>query len=209
MRKTFLYVILNAITLGNVLPGAAPSIEHAAGSTASVPVDITYTFSWVKSGTVYHQMCDFITERLNVLIYKANDGKLYYLLGKIDSMNIMLAGEVSKENARIFLEKDMTDFIKCMLSNSAHSGKIVTESYFRARDMDEQKILQQYVLGENNLSITGNEWMINLNVITREGGIEAWTTTGTVSPLAISMFSRKLVKPGGTIRMPTKDEIIN
>jgi len=206
----YAYIALSIIVLNNA-PFFSKCITACyADNQVSAAEDITIAVPWVKSGKVLVQKGDFLYGPLSVLLYKDKDGKYLCLTGRIDTMNSVLANEVKKEDARQFLEKQMTEFIYDALSYPVASNTIITEGYVNLHEKDKE-VLKPYAISEihpfatntKNMKVTGNTWTININVATRLGAIEAWVVSGTVDPLTITAFSKTILKPNGTLHPDT------
>jgi hypothetical protein len=208
VTKLFSLAVLWLVALAAVLIGQPPAATNAALSGVSSAIDVTYVVPWVKSGKVFHQKCDFLDGRFDVVVYKSKEGKCYFIPGRIDSMNIMIENEIKKSDATRFLEKYMTSFIQSMLSTPMASSIIITESYVKNMDAAERSIAEPYIINEKNpyisntkdITISENEWVLNIYVITDFGAIESWSVSGTIDPLIITTFCRKIIKPNGTFR---------
>jgi hypothetical protein len=214
--KGYVCIILGILAPGCALLMGSPSVKSKASAEVSKGFDITFVFPWIKSGKILHQKCDFLHGRFDAMIYETKDGRHFYLQGRMDSMNIVLAGEVKKEDALQFLETKMTDFIQALMSDPIASSWLVTENYVQGMPADEQEILKPYIINEKkpyvsnkkDMTVSQNEWVMNLNVATKYGAIESWSISGTVDPLVINTFCRKIIKPRGTLRELKKDEIL-
>jgi len=206
--KKYIYIALGIIALSNAPFSGKYIAKCYADGQVSAGKDVTIAFPWVKSGKILQQRCDFLFGQFDTLVYETKDGKYFCLQGRIDTMNMVLANEVRKEDALQFLEKAMTSFVHDILSYPLASNSIITEGYIK-NHADDQKILQPYIISEphpfvsntKNLTVSENAWIMNFNVATKLGAIEAWLISGTVDPLAITAFSRKIIKPNGTLKI--------
>jgi hypothetical protein len=195
------YIFLSIACVGNpglVMPDGGK--RWTEGKKMDEATDITFAFPWVKNGKVFSQRFKTIHEDLVVYFYKSKNGEYYYLRDQMESLNVMLANEVGKENAVNFLnDKKMIDFIKDMFSDPVIGSILLTERFIEGKNADEKKILQKYNLNGKHLSVNGNDWVMKINIITKNGSVESWTVSGMVNPLAVNMFSKTLREPSGTV----------
>jgi len=215
--KIYIFIIVTALALNNmplkgqvyILQGDAPYKNPPAVTDGE---DVTFYWKWVKSGKVFMQKGYFPAgEDYSILVYKTKDGEYFYLSGCMDSMNVMLAKEVKKEEALQFLEKEMTAFIHDILRPPTAGSAIITKRYVETTGVDfGRKILEPYIIDKEEpyvpyvpnkkiVTVEGNKWTINLNVRTKYGAIEAWLISGTVDPLRITTFNKNILKPEGTL----------
>jgi len=152
----------------------------------------------LKSGKVMWQLY-FIHGRFSVKFYKTLGGDYLYLPLRMDSINEMLADRASKESAAHYIEKHMSFFVRTLFSDPVSRNNNITERYVADKSAEDKKILQQYILSGKNVTVDGNKWQATFNMATEKGAIEAWSISGTVEPLAVTAFSKTLLKPNGTL----------
>lgn len=185
----------------------------------NVPAPVFHTYppegylnAFVKHGKLLYQETSLNSGGFFTYLYQNPAGKWFMLQSNITGINEFFRSEIDTKEARDkFLSRaTMTVFLKDNITSNravvlnCSKADLPNEPIWVPRDKPmDQKVrhkLQSYYLDFDQLApvITGNLWTLKFNTFTDLGGVEAWETTGTVNPLQITSFTRRVAEADGT-----------
>jgi hypothetical protein len=150
---------------------------------------------------------------LRSYVYKHDQKGWMLMHGNLGVVNEFLKVELTDEKAaNPFLKNDLCDFIIVnMANNDTHpiteetvlGGDGLTPLPFSKPIISKETIhnlgvkLKGYI-SKDKPTVDGDKWILNMNILTKSGGVERWSISGFAFPLQITSFKTELIEQSGT-----------
>jgi hypothetical protein len=182
-------------------------------ATAPTTFDGTHAFSWVARGKLFATVVPISGFEKTYWVYLPNEAKRGHLLtGSISGVSSMVKVEVGAVALEHFIENDLTTLLITFLPFDRY--QLLDARYVDqyAESLDQTNIPESYrgdrsgysllrkVFETPKVSIKGQTWTIECQVIASNGSIEKWSFSGTLAEFQITSWNRKLIVPPDAVR---------
>ena len=158
--------------------------------------DATISFPWIHRGKIIYYYFQSEKTRFKTYVYQIDNDASVALSNRIDSLNKVIKYEIHESDEDAFIKKHLRFFVLDMMTHGAY--EVITKDSIVDGKTSDEKIMMNYILDPSPAIVAG-KWSMRFNLVTEWGAIEQWRLQGQLRPLKIISFTRKILKPDGTM----------